>query len=153
MVIFFPVSYNQRHPIRANQTRCRRAMTERDRAKPACPNPGRGGGIARFGPAGALLALALVGGAARSAAEDGTLGIMPWLPSDGPPQSQTLERQRTDVYRDRLNAETRLFELRGDATDHRALDRNRSLQRELDRLRTVAPPGVARPGVARPGVK
>lgn len=96
----------------------------------------------------ALLALSLVvtpALAQEGAAGDSTVGIKPWLPSNGPPQSKTLEQQRTGVYRDKLKSETRLYELHGDKSDYRALDRNRSFQNELSRLNRVAPPGIGPP--------
>lgn len=100
--------------------------------------------------AAAIAVLALGHGPAPAIAQEGAAGdttvrIKPWLPSNGPPQSKTLEQQRTGVYRDQLKSETRRFELHGDKNDYRALDRNRSFQNELGRLNRVAPPAIQPP--------
>ena len=88
-------------------------MTDRQQRQSTCIRRGRRG-RGRAPWVGAVAGvLALSGLAGQATAQDSTVGVKPWLPSNGPPQSRTLERQRTDVYRDRLKAETRSFELRG----------------------------------------
>lgn len=89
---------------------------------------------------GAVVSLGLVVGAAQGAAGDRAFGVKPWLHNPAPERPSALERQRATGYRSKLQGEVRRFELRGERSDPRALDRHKSFRRELSRIRRATQP-------------